>query len=58
LHDVVAAEGLKDNFYVEDTQETYLHRLVFNTLLEATLGADASREMIIQTAESYWRDSP
>lgn len=58
LHDVVAAEGLKDNFYVEDTQETYLHRLVFNTLLEATLDADASREMIIQTAEGYWRDSP
>jgi hypothetical protein len=42
-------------FYVEDPQETYLHRLVFNTLLEATLDADASRDLILQTAESYWR---
>ena len=55
LHDVVYAEGLKDSFYVEDPQETYLHRLVFNTLLEATLDADASRDLILQTAESYWR---
>jgi hypothetical protein len=55
LHDVVCAEGLKDNFYVEDQQETYLHRLVFNALLEAALDADASRELILQTAESYWR---
>ncbi len=56
LHDVVYSEGLKESFYVEDPQETYLHRLVFNTLLEATLDADASRELILQTAESYWRD--
>jgi len=41
LHDVVAAEGLKESFYVEDSQETYLHRLVFNALLGATLDADA-----------------
>ena len=58
LHDVVYAEGLKDSFYVEDPQETYLYRLVFNTLLEATLDADASRELILQTAESYWRHPP
>jgi transcriptional regulator with XRE-family HTH domain len=57
-HDVVAAEGLKDSFYVEDSQETYLHRLVFNALLGATLDADASRNLIIQTAENYWRGSP
>jgi len=56
LHDVVAAEGLKDSFYVEDQQETYLHRLVFNTLFEATLDADASRDLIVRTAESYWRN--
>ena len=55
LHDVVYSEGLKDSFYIEDPQETYLHRLVFNTLLEATLDADASRDLILQTAESYWR---
>jgi hypothetical protein len=58
LHDVVAAEGLKDSFYVEESQQTYLHRLVFNALLEATLDADASRKLILQTAESYWRHPP
>jgi hypothetical protein len=55
LHDVVYSEGLRDSFYVEDPQETYLHRLVFNALLDATLDADASRDLIIQTAEDYWR---
>lgn len=58
LHDVVAAEGLKESFYIETQQETYLHLLVFNTLLEATLDADASRDLIVQTAEKYWRGSP
>jgi hypothetical protein len=58
LHDVVATEGLKASFYIENQQETYMHLLVFNTLLEATLDAAASRDLIIQTAESYWRGSP
>jgi transcriptional regulator with XRE-family HTH domain len=57
LHDVVYTEGLKGSFYVENQQETYLHLLVFNTLLEATLGAAASRDLIIQTAERHWRGS-
>lgn len=55
LHDVVATEGLKASFYIEAQQETYLHLLVFNTLLEATLDAAASRDLILQTAESFWR---
>ena len=55
LHDVVATEGLKASFYIEDQQETYLHLLVFNTLLEAALDADASRDLILQIAESHWR---
>ncbi len=58
LHDVVAAEGLKASFYIENQQETYLHLLVFNTLLEASLDAAASRDLIIQIAESHWRGSP
>jgi hypothetical protein len=58
LHDVVAAEGLKASFYIENQQETYLHLLVFNTLCEAALAAAASRDLIIQTAESHWRGSP
>ena len=55
LHDVVAAEGLKASFYIENQQETYLHLLVFNTLLEASLDAVASRDLILQIAESHWR---
>jgi transcriptional regulator with XRE-family HTH domain len=58
LHDVVAAEGLKENFYIEDRQQTYLHLLVFDTLLEAALDANASRDLIIRTAENDWRGSP
>jgi hypothetical protein len=57
LHDVVAAEGLKAGFYIENQQETYLHLLVFNTLFKAALDAAASRDLIIQTAESHWRGS-
>jgi hypothetical protein len=58
LHDVVATEGLKESFYIEDRQQTYLHLLVFDTLLDATLDSDASRDLITQTAETYWRGSP
>lgn len=54
LHDVVATEGLKTSFYIEDQQYTYLHLLAFNSLLEAALDATASRDLIIQTAESQW----
>lgn len=55
LHDVVATEGLKASFYIETEQETYLHLLVFNTLLEAALDATASRNLILQVADSHWR---
>jgi transcriptional regulator with XRE-family HTH domain len=55
LHDVVATEGLKASFYIEDQQDTYLHLLVFNMLLEAALDAAASRDLILQIAESHWR---
>jgi hypothetical protein len=54
LHDVVAGEGLKEQVYIEDRQQTYLHLLAFDTLLEAALDAEASRELIVQTAEDDW----
>jgi len=57
LHDVVVAEGLKTSFYIENEHYTYLHLLVFNTLLEAALDAAASRDLIVQTAERQWRGS-
>jgi hypothetical protein len=55
LHDVVYSEGLKGSFYLENPQETYVHRLVLNALLGSTLDTDASRDLILETAESYWR---
>jgi hypothetical protein len=55
LHDVVATEGLKQQFYIEDRQTTFLHRLASDTLLAATLDADTSRDLILQTAEEDWR---
>jgi transcriptional regulator with XRE-family HTH domain len=58
LHDVVAGEGLKTFFYIENKQVTYLHLLVFNTLAEAALDPVASRDLILHTAEAQWRGSP
>ena len=55
LHDVVATEGLQQQFYIEDRQTTFLHRLASDTLLAATLDADASRDLILQTADEDWR---
>jgi hypothetical protein len=57
LHDVVAGEGLKESFYIEDRQQTYLHQLVFDMLLDATLDAESSRDLILQTAEKDWHGS-
>jgi len=54
LHDVVATEGLITGFYVEGQQETHLHRIVFDVLLDASLDPAQSKDLIIQTAESHW----
>jgi Domain of unknown function (DUF5753)/Helix-turn-helix domain len=57
LHDVVAGEGLKESFYIEERQHTYIHQLVFDMLLGATLDSDSSRDLILQVAEQDWRGS-
>jgi transcriptional regulator with XRE-family HTH domain len=54
LPDVVASEQLKNVFTVEGEQETYLHRLVFQSLVSASLDPGASSAKIVETAESYW----
>jgi transcriptional regulator with XRE-family HTH domain len=54
LPDVVASEQLKNVFTVEGEQETYLHRLVFRSLVNASLDPEASRAKIVEAAESYW----
>jgi hypothetical protein len=56
LHDVVMTEGIRTAYYVEGEQETHLQRSVFDILLNASLDQDQSKELILDTAESIWRD--
>jgi hypothetical protein len=53
LQDVVSAEHLRNAFSVEGEKETYLHRIAFQVLGDASLDPAASRELILKTAESY-----
>ncbi len=54
LQDVVSTEHLRSGFTLEGERETYLHRIAFQTLSEASLDPAASRALILQTAESHW----
>ena len=54
LQDVVSAEHLQIGFSVEGERETYLHRLAFQILADASLDPASSREAILETAESHW----
>jgi transcriptional regulator with XRE-family HTH domain len=54
LQDVVSTEQLRSGFALEGERETYLHRIAFQMLAEASLEPGASRALILQTAESHW----
>jgi len=54
LQDVVSAEHMRSGFSSEGERETYLHRIAYQMLAEASLDPVASRELILETAESYW----
>jgi transcriptional regulator with XRE-family HTH domain len=54
LQDVVSTEHLRNAFSVEGERDTYLHRIAFQMLAEAALDPASSRELILETAESYW----
>jgi transcriptional regulator with XRE-family HTH domain len=54
LQDVVSTENLRSGLILERERETYLHRIAFQMLAEASLGSSASRALILQTAESHW----
>jgi transcriptional regulator with XRE-family HTH domain len=54
LHDVVCTEHLKNDFSLEGERETYLHRLAFQMLVNASLDPESSKALILETAESYW----
>jgi hypothetical protein len=50
----VSTEHLRSGFTLEGERETYLHRIAFQMLAEASLDPVASRELILKTAESHW----
>ena len=54
LQDVVSAEHMRSGFSSEGERETYLHRIAYQMLAEASLDPVASRELILETAESHW----
>ncbi len=54
FQDVVSSEHLNYAFSVEGERETYLHRLVFEMLLDASLDPEASSALIADTAELIW----
>jgi transcriptional regulator with XRE-family HTH domain len=54
LQDVVSTEHLRTGFSLEGERETYLHRIAFQMLADASLDPVASRALILETAESYW----
>ena len=54
LQDVVSTEQLRSGFTLEGERETYLHRIAFQMLAEASLDPAASKELILQTAQSQW----
>jgi transcriptional regulator with XRE-family HTH domain len=54
LQDVVSTEHLRSGFSLEGERETYLHRIAFQMLADASLDPGASRALILETAESYW----
>jgi transcriptional regulator with XRE-family HTH domain len=58
LQDVVSTEQLKSGFTVEGERETYLHRIAFQMLADASLDPASSRALILETAESHWSAAP
>lgn len=58
LQDVVSTEHLKSGFTLEGERETYLHRIAFQMLSDASLDPAESRDLILETAQSHWSSAP
>ena len=54
LQDVVSTEHMISGTTFEGERETYLYRIAFQMLSEASLAPGASKDLICETAESYW----
>ena len=54
LHDVVSAESVHANIYVEGETDTHEFRLAFERLAQDALEPEESREFILRTARQLW----
>jgi transcriptional regulator with XRE-family HTH domain len=54
LQDVVSTEQLRSGFTVEGERDTYLHRIAFQVLAEASLDPAASADLVRKTAQELW----
>jgi len=54
MQDVVSTEHMRSGFSLEGERETYLHRIAFQMLTDASLDPAASKARILETAESRW----
>jgi len=54
LQDVVSTEQFRSGFTLEGERETYLHRIAFQMLSDASLDPAASRARILEIAETHW----
>lgn len=57
MQDVVSAEHLRSDFSIEGERDTYLHRIAFQMLANASLDPASSRALIADTAADYWSES-
>jgi transcriptional regulator with XRE-family HTH domain len=58
LHDVVSAEHLRSGLSLEGERETYLHRIAFQMLADASLDPASSRALVVETADKHWSGGP
>jgi transcriptional regulator with XRE-family HTH domain len=57
LQDVVSTEHLRSFSSLEDERETYLQRLAFQMLVDASLDPASSKALILDTAQAHWTSS-
>lgn len=54
MRDVVSAEHLRNGVSLQGEKETYLHRIAFGMLRDASLDPPSTKALILHTAESKW----
>ena len=53
--DTVALEHLQGTSFIESEQDVHAYRIVFNALREASLSAQASRDMLTRVSREVWQ---